>query len=253
MAKWGQSSGGTSSKEPACQCRRHKRRGLDPQVGKIPWRREWQPTSSILAWRIPGTEGPGGLQCMGSHWVGHDWATWRARLPTGPLLIGESVWLNSSPSLGSTFPGLVSVFGHVTLACDVTQGLTVLCIWLCSLAPLLTCLGRLTGLREGMRYLGQPTPVGLTLCNPMDYSPPGSSIHGILQARILEWVAMPSSRGSSQPRDQTLVSLIVGRHFTVWATREVPLGPTGPQGERNAVLGHLILKSLVKQPFGGFG
>ena len=45
-----------------------------------------------------------------------------------------------------------------------------------------------------------------TLCNPRDYSPPGSSIHGILQARILEWVAISSSRGSSQPRDQTQVS-----------------------------------------------
>jgi len=41
----------------------------------------------------------------------------------------------------------------------------------------------------------------LTLCDPMDYSPPGSSVHGILQARILEWVAMPFSRRSSQPRD----------------------------------------------------
>ena len=40
-----------------------------------------------------------------------------------------------------------------------------------------------------------------TLCDPMDCSPPGSSVRGILQARILEWVAMPSSRGSSQPRD----------------------------------------------------
>ena len=40
-----------------------------------------------------------------------------------------------------------------------------------------------------------------TLCNPMDYSPPGSSIHGISQTRILEWVAIPFSRGSSQPRD----------------------------------------------------
>ena len=41
----------------------------------------------------------------------------------------------------------------------------------------------------------------LTLCNPMEWSPPGSSVHGILQARILEWITMPSSRGSSQPRD----------------------------------------------------
>ena len=46
----------------------------------------------------------------------------------------------------------------------------------------------------------------LTLCDPMDCGPPGSSVHGILQARILEWVAMPSSKGSSQPRDQTCVS-----------------------------------------------
>ena len=42
-----------------------------------------------------------------------------------------------------------------------------------------------------------------TLCDPMDCSPPGSSVHGILQARILEWVTMPSSRGSSPPRDRT--------------------------------------------------
>jgi len=57
--------------------------------------------------------------------------------------------------------------------------------------------------------------LNLTLYNPMDYSPPGSSVHGILQARILEWVAMPFSRGSSQPRDQTQVSFITGGFFTV--------------------------------------
>ena len=55
----------------------------------------------------------------------------------------------------------------------------------------------------------------LTLCNPMDCSPPGSFVHGILQARILEWVAIPFSRGSSQPRDQNQVSHIAGRVFTV--------------------------------------
>ena len=53
-----------------------------------------------------------------------------------------------------------------------------------------------------------------TLCDPVDCSPPGSSMHGILQARILEWVAMPSSRGSSPPKDQTSVSHIEGRFFT---------------------------------------
>ena len=58
----------------------------------------------------------------------------------------------------------------------------------------------------------------LILCDPMDRGacgPPGSSVHGILQARILEWVVMPSSRGSSKPRDQTQVSSIGGRFFTV--------------------------------------
>ena len=51
----------------------------------------------------------------------------------------------------------------------------------------------------------------------MDCSLPGSSVHGILQARVLEWVAMPSSRVSSQPRDQTQVSCIAGRFFTAEA------------------------------------
>ena len=60
----------------------------------------------------------------------------------------------------------------------------------------------------------------LTLCDPMDCSLPGSCVHGIFQARVLEWVALSFFRGSSWPRDQTLVSCIAGRHFTVWATRE---------------------------------
>ena len=59
-----------------------------------------------------------------------------------------------------------------------------------------------------------------TLCMPMDYSPPGSSVHGILQARILEWIGVPSSRGSSQPRDRTLISpTLVDGFFatsTIW-------------------------------------
>ena len=59
-----------------------------------------------------------------------------------------------------------------------------------------------------------------TLWDPMDYSLPGSSVRGILQARILKWVPGPFSKGSSQPKDQTQVSHITGRFFTVWATME---------------------------------
>ena len=54
----------------------------------------------------------------------------------------------------------------------------------------------------------------------MDCSPPGSSVHGIFQASVLEWVAISFSRRSSQPRDWTRISRIAGRCFTIWATRE---------------------------------
>ena len=54
----------------------------------------------------------------------------------------------------------------------------------------------------------------LTLCDPMDCSLPDSSVHGIFQARVLEWIAISVSRGSSQPRDRTRVSCTVGRRFT---------------------------------------
>ena len=61
----------------------------------------------------------------------------------------------------------------------------------------------------------------LTLCVPTDCSLLGYSIHGIFQARIFEWVAIPFSRGSSWP-SRTQVSCITGRFFSVWATREAP-------------------------------
>ena len=60
-----------------------------------------------------------------------------------------------------------------------------------------------------------PTP-----CDPMALRLPGSSLHGILQARVLEWVAISFFRGSSWPRDRTWVSWIPGRRFNLWATRE---------------------------------
>ena len=68
-----------------------------------------------------------------------------------------------------------------------------------------------------IQWVAQSCP---TLCDPLDCSPPGSYLHGILQARILKWVPISSARGSSQPRDWTQVSCIAGRLFTVWATRE---------------------------------
>ena len=72
----------------------------------------------------------------------------------------------------------------------------------------------------------------LTLCDPMDCSPPGSSVHGVLQARILEWVSMPYSRGPSRLRDQTWVSCIAGRFFTT----EQPGKPCSIKWDNNAMV-----------------
>ena len=60
----------------------------------------------------------------------------------------------------------------------------------------------------------------LSLCDPVDCSWPGSSVHGISQARILEWVAIPFCKGSSWPRDWIQVSCTADRFFTVWATKK---------------------------------
>ena len=66
------------------------------------------------------------------------------------------------------------------------------------------------------------TQLCLTLCKPMDCSPPNPSVHGISQARILEWVAFPFSKRSSWPGDWTQVSSIAGEFFNIWATN-IPL------------------------------
>ena len=69
-------------------------------------------------------------------------------------------------------------------------------------------------------WVSEVAQLCLTLCDPMDCSPPGSSIHGILQERILEWVAISFSRGSSWPRDRTQVPHIACRLFTFWPIGE---------------------------------
>ena len=76
------------------------------------------------------------------------------------------------------------------------------------------CLYKTFKVKEGESEVVQSCP---TLCDPVDCSLPGSSIHRILQARVLEWVTISFSRGSSQPRDQTRDSRIGGRRFNLWA------------------------------------
>ena len=75
-----------------------------------------------------------------------------------------------------------------------------------------------------------------TLCHPMNCSPPGSSFHGVLQARVLEWVAVPSSRGSSPPRDQTCISYVscIGRQSCFFATNATWQTCMGAQKAQNS-------------------
>ena len=123
--------------------------------------------SSILAWKIPWTEKPGGLQSIGLKRVSHDWAT--------PEHTAAVMSIRTLPGCPAGRPALL-----VMLAVSYSQ------------VP--------ANFLSGNAQLLQSCPI---LCDPLDRSPPGSSFHGILQARILAWVARPSSRGSSQPRNQT--------------------------------------------------
>ena len=85
----------------------------------------------------------------------------------------------------------------------------------------------------------------LTIFDPMDRSPPGSSVRGIFQAGILEWVAISFSRGTSWLRDRTRVSYTAGRLFTIWATREA----RPSEGELKTILAHSsqLLILLLRQ------
>ena len=83
-----------------------------------------------------------------------------------------------------------------------------------------------------------------TLCNQVDYSLPSFSVHGILQARVLEWVTISFSRGSSWPRNRTRVSCIGGRRFNLWTTREALTNLESILKSRNITLPTMV--HLVK-------
>ena len=145
------------------------------------------PHSSTLAWKIPWTEEPGRLQSRGSLRVRHDWAT---SLSLFTFMHWRRKWQPTPVFL----PG----------ESQERQSLVGCRLW-----------GHTESDTTEVTWQQQQQ----TLCDPMGCSLPGSSIHGILQARILEWVAIPFSRASSQPRDGTQVSYIAGGFFIIWVTR----------------------------------
>ena len=153
------------------------------------------PHSSTLAWKTPWMEEPGGLQSMGSLGVRNDWAIalslftfmhWRRRWqPTPVFLPGESQGWRSL--VGCRLWGRKESDTTEVTSVQFSSVQSLSHVWLFA------------------------TPWTVACQAPLSM--------GILQARILEWVATPSSRVSSQPRDQTQVSCIAGGFFTFWATR----------------------------------
>ena len=154
--------------------------------------------SSTLAWKIPWMEEPGRLQSMGSQRVGHDWAT----------------------SLSLSYKS-VSTMLDEGLTKNIERDGEIGNYKLNEIGTLSMKFKKWNKLDKSERSSDMDHEkwkwklLSHVLCDLMDYT-----IHGILQARILEWVAFPFSRGSFQPRDPTQASHIAGRFLTSWATRQ---------------------------------
>ena len=186
--------------------------------------------SSILAWRNPWTEKPGGIQSVG--WKESDTteetvcmhAYTHTHTHTHTLLYGFSHFLiHPSLELSSLFYSFkvhwIPTLSHVVYTLfnirkprnldapipevSIPSNFVIITFLIFMSSTIHMCMCVLVAQSCS------------THCDPMDCSPLGSSVHGILQARILEWVAISFSRGSSQPRGQTQVSRIAGRCFII--------------------------------------
>ena len=118
-------------------------------------------------------------------------------------------------------PGRVQFVGLARVGCNLaTKPPPPLLRWLYDISPYSIEVVNYMSSFSNVCFLFKMkvTQLYLTLCDSMDFILPGSSVHGISQARIMEWVAIPFSRGSFWPRDQTQVSCIAGRCFTIWST-----------------------------------
>ena len=159
--------------------------------------------SSILTWKIPWTEEPDGLQSVGSLRVRHN----RATKPSPPRQVLELMPFGYQGTTVTLMSSYTQRHGNQHPSWPVLEPESRL--HLLGKVFLIYCL---FSNFESASEVAQSCP---TLGDPMDCSPPGSSVHGIFQARILEWVAISFSRGSSLSRDRTRVSRIAGRGFTI--------------------------------------
>ena len=177
--------------------------------------------SSILAWIMPWTEEPGGLQSIGLQRVRHDWNDWvRTHDHCKPMAVAHS---------------------HILCAgkpCRVQRYFTVIwrIYWYCIevgntwiytfvVQPSLIQLKAYTWVHT------QSLQACPTLCDPKNCCPPGSSVHGILQARILGWISMPSSKGSWRDRNHIFYISCTAAYSLLPSPRGSPLRPASVSWE----------------------
>ena len=198
--------GGASGRGPACQCRKLRGHGFDPWVGKVPCRRARQPTPVLLPGESLWTEEPGGAAV---HRVAESDTAEAQHRP--PFRTTEKILRCKSNKTFQIFM-LKTVIKE-----DLNKWRNITCSWMedntvkVSNTPQIDTLCVL---------VAQSCP---TLCHPMDCSPPGSSIYGIFQVRILEWIAIFYSRGSSRPGDWNHISCVscIGRWILCHCTKDV--------------------------------
>ena len=188
---------------------------------EVPLEKEMVTHFSILAWRIPWMEQPGGLQSMGLQRVGHD--SMSSLLLTRALILSwglhpHDLIISQRPHL--LIPSHQTLdFKHIKLGGGHEYAIynnrweSPLYFTINHKQMSIKAIIR----KDSESEITQSFP---TLCNPMECSLPGSSIHGIFQARVLKWVTISFSKGSPWPTDQTWVSRIADRRFAVWASRE---------------------------------
>ena len=184
-----------------------------------PLEEEMATHSSILSWRIPWTEEPDGLQSIGSQRVRHDWAPEHKQILQNKVFLCGNVTLQEGCKVVIQKQIFIEHLVHVRHVGNIRKQNRLIFL----LSGLYTLVGEFMQMEVSKNIINkqithtcmrakslQSCP---TLCDPMDCSPPGSSVHGILQARILEWVAVPSFRKYSWPRNWTRISYVsyVGR------------------------------------------
>ena len=220
-------------------------RSLEPED---PLEKEMATHSSTLAWKIPWMEEPGRLQCIGSQRVRDNWATSlldcsliqisslvKLSLNTPFKVIQRAMEKRREMSMG----GIISILLFILIT--VAPPMRISGIFVFSVHSFISIVeNQCLADRKRSRFLLMIIELIIThtksekvkalvaqlyptLCDSMDRSLTGFSVYGILLARILDWVAIPFSKGYSRPRDWTGISCIAGRFFTIWATREAPI------------------------------